>query len=233
MFSLKPSYATSSGAKSLIAPSPYAIKMAVINSLFILFPEEEVKKHFEWLKKLEIKIKPPEKAVFNNCFIKILKMRESKASREKPDKNFFLIQEGNIFQETIAFREYVFFDGILEIAFDVSNINEANKNMLIDCLYKINYFGKKGCFFQLIEHQSDIENLDKDFNMPIKDILSLADVDGITMPMDDLGENAIFDAINIYSDKKLTIGKDRTQDIYIFPNYERQKSSKSFTYYSR
>lgn len=224
LFSLKPSFATSSGGKTLIAPSPYAIKMALINALFIDYSKEEVEKHFEWIKNLKIKIKPPQKAVFNNCFVKILRDNDKDPESKK---------QGKIFKETIGFREYIYFDGRLEIVFEISKLNEANLEILKKCLYKINYFGKKGCFFQLTEIDEDKINLDKDFNLPINEIKTLKDTDGITMPLDDIGEKATFEAIDIYSGKKLILGKDRIPEMYVFPNYERIKSSKAFTYYER
>ena len=55
--------------------------------------------------------------------------------KDKPDKNFFLIQQGNIFQETISFREYVFFKGLLELAFNISDLKQAEKDLLIKSLY--------------------------------------------------------------------------------------------------
>lgn len=227
LFSLKPSFATSSGGKTLIAPSPYAIKMAIINALFLDFSKEEVETHFEWVKNIKIRIKAPEKAVFNNCFVKILRKRESK---KQGDDNSRLIAEGYIFQETIGFREYIYFEGILEIAFEISTIDPKIIKILSECLYKTNYFGKKGSFFQLAEIEN-IDKLDENFCLSISEI-SLK-TDGITMPMDDIGEKATFDAIDIYSDKKLTEGKDRISDMFVFPNYQRIKSSKSFTYYER
>lgn len=230
LFSLKPSLASSTAAKSLIAPSPYAIKMALINSLFIESSIDQVQQEFEWIKTLIIKIKPPEDAVFNNSFVKVLRKRESKSAG---DKNAELIKIGNIFQETIAFREYVFFDGVLELAFEISGLKQPEKDLLIRSLYQINYFGKKGSFFQLTEQPFEVEKLDNNFAQKLSDVTDYAEIDGITMPLDDIGEKTKFEAIDIYSDKPLKPGKDRIPEIYIFPGYQRIKSSKAFTYYSR
>src|SRR5688572_3920848 len=58
-FSLRPSNATSSSGKSLLIPSPYAIKMALIDCLISQRDVEDGKQHFATIRDLEISIQLP------------------------------------------------------------------------------------------------------------------------------------------------------------------------------
>lgn len=140
LFSLKSSNATNSGAKSLFLPSPYAIKMAVINQAITVGDELEKlssnrSKEFGYIRDAQISYHLSESSYFcvNNSFVKILKPA----------------REASGFIQTVAFREYVHISNDIEIIFEVEN-NEA-KDFLKKYLFRINYFGKKGCFFQFVK----------------------------------------------------------------------------------
>ncbi|MBK9150373.1 MAG: hypothetical protein IPM26_04965 [Saprospiraceae bacterium] len=150
LFSLKDSNATNSGAKTLFLPSPYSIKMALLNQIIIAegietFNQREV----EIIKGKKKKTEKRESEVFelirdanisyfllrgsrfcvNNAFVKILK-----PARENPG-----------FDRTVSFREYIHITHPLEIIFEVSDLSQSE--FLKNYLHKINYFGKRGCFF--------------------------------------------------------------------------------------
>lgn len=147
LFSLKSSNATNSGAKSLFLPSPYAIKMAIINQAITVGGElaklsSKKSIEFGYIRDAQISYHLSESSHFsvNNSFVKILKPA----------------REASGFMQTVAFREYVHISDDIEIIFDVNN--EEAKYFLKKYLFRINYFGKKGCFFQFIRYEDNPSN---------------------------------------------------------------------------
>ena len=97
LFSLKDSNSTNSGAKSLFLPSPYSIKMAILNQAITLdgVDFETGKGKNEWFKMVrdaDIGYYLQGNYCVNNCFVKIL----------KPSRSL----KGQV-QETVSFREYI------------------------------------------------------------------------------------------------------------------------------
>jgi hypothetical protein len=209
LFSLKDSNSTNSGAKSLFLPSPYAIKMAILNQAITIGGElEELEKkkslHFSFVRdaKVSFYIEADSFFAVNNSFIKILKPA----------------RDGGGFGQTVAFREYLYLSKPLEIIFEV----ESNEQMeyLKKYLHKINYFGKRGCFFQFVEYMEapNEANVLK-FNvekMPF----------GIMQEYDDFDSKMSFDNVNSFS---LSITK-RKKEILVIP-IKQSSSSKSFSLY--
>ncbi len=221
LFSLKDSRATSMGGKSLIAPSPYSIKMAIINSFIQLYSVKELEENFDWIKELDVKVKLPNDIVINNCFIKIQKLKRNDSKKEGDD---------SIFQSTVAFREFIYFDGDIELAFKIDNLLESSIKKLKRVLLHINYFGKRGCFFQpIINNNSFFEQsqeLGDGFGVELAQTRYLS---SIICQMDDFGPKVkSFDNINNYS-KSST---DRLSASYCFP-YELSSSSKSYYHFRK
>jgi len=209
LFSLKNSNSTNSGAKSLFLPSPYAIKMAILNQAITLdgIDFEARKGKNEWFKIVrDAKINYCLGGDFcvNNCFVKILK-----PSRSYP---------GQV-QETVSFREYIHINEPLEIIFTVES--EKEKIFLQKYLYKINYFGKRGCFFQFLEYKDNPN--EPNVNVFKADTLSA----GILQEYDDFNNKLTFEHVNNYGGK---VSVKREKIILLLP-LTRTGSSKSFTTY--
>jgi hypothetical protein len=209
LFSLKESNATNSGAKSLFLPSPYAIKMAILNQAITIGGDleglnEKKSEIFEFIRDLEISFYIEENNFFsvNNSFVKIL----------KPSRN------GSGFAQTVAFREYVFLSGAIEIICNVSS--EVQKQYLQKYLHKINYFGKRGCFFQFLAYD-DKPNEPNVLPFNIENMQP-----GILQEYDDFDPKASFATVNSYD---VTTGKRRKQ-ILVLP-VSKKSSSKSFSLY--
>lgn len=204
LFSLKDSNSTSSGAKSLFLPSPYAIKMAFLSQSISLGGENfyENKKKFEIIRDVQISYRINGNFCVNNCFVKIQKQRDNEP-----------------FKPTVSFREYVYIDDYIEIIFDVKDNEDIA--FLKQYLHLINYFGKKGCFFQFVNYNNSPQQANvKRFN--VKD-LSL----GILQEYDDFDKKLDFDNVNSYSDAKTK----RNKNILVLPLVSKS-SSKSYTFYS-
>ena len=203
LFSLRDSNSTSSGAKSLFLPSPYAIKMAFLNQAISLMGENfyENNRHFEIIRDVVIDYYIKGNYCVNNCFVKIQKQRDNEP-----------------FKSTVSFREYVFMDDDLEIIFEVKDLEESL--FLKQHLHRINYFGKRGCFFQFIEY-NDEPNSPNVKPFDVKNISS-----GILQEYDDFDKSLTFENVDNYSAAKTK----RKKRILVLPLLN-DSSSKSYTKY--
>ena len=71
LFSLKDSQATNAAGKTLLVPSPYAIKMALLDVAARWRGVQVAQDELVWLRSLEIRQSPPKYACVTNAFIKI------------------------------------------------------------------------------------------------------------------------------------------------------------------
>lgn len=193
LFSLKSSQATNMAAKSLLLPSPYSIKMAMLDKLITFWSLEEAKKRFSKIKKMQFQFQLPEKIIVNNCFVKILKQPK------KPT-----------FQQSICFREYIFFSDNIKIAIKLDD--EMDTEWIEKTMKRINYFGKRGCFFQFIQSEI-VEKLPLNFSGYF---LQENAANGILVKMDDFGSKVTFDKVNNFTSAQ-TI---REEKIYCLPYYQ-------------
>lgn len=208
LFSLKDSKSTNSGAKSLLLPSPYAIKMAILNQAITIGGElkrleEKKSRYFEFIRDAKVYYRIEEGSSFsvNNSFVKILKPA----------------REGGGFGQTVAFREYLFLSNAIEMIFQVET--EEQKEYLKRYLHKINYFGKRGCFFQFVEYddnppEPNVHEFDSQGSLQA----------GVIQEYDDFDASSWFDHANSYSTSK----SKRLKKILIIP-VRKTNSSKGFT----
>jgi hypothetical protein len=220
LFSLKDSNSTNSGAKSLFLPSPYAIKMAILNQAITMdgvdFESNKAKNaKFKFIRDSKISFLIAGNYCVNNCFVKILRVKEDK--RGKKQKEAGIEFESGV-QNTISFREYIHIDEPIEIIFEVQS-NEQ-KVFLQKYLHKINFFGKRGCFFQFMEYRNDSNEPNvKPFN---SDSLNA----GILQEFDDFDSKSAFENANSFSSS----AAKRQKNIFVLP-LSRESSSKSYTHY--
>ncbi|PRY39959.1 hypothetical protein CLV58_10752 [Spirosoma oryzae] len=211
LFSLKDSAATNSGAKSLLLPTPYAIKMALLNAAITYGDEldalsEKNSSVFAFVRDAKISYAIPEDISFcvNNTFIKILK-----PARDEPG-----------YQKTVSFREYVNITRSITIVIDLAD--DVAVPFWKSYLHKVGYFGKQGCFFQFSGYDEPIGEANV---LPFA--LSAGSIKpGVLQAFDDFNETATFDMVNSFSSTK----PKRKTIVYLIPVRVR-KSSKSFTHY--
>jgi len=204
LFSLKESNSTNSGAKSLLIPSPYSIKMAIFNQAITIDGkdvfEEKKSKEFVFIKDSQISYHVSGSFCINNCFVTIQSLRDG-TYRGKP-----------------SFREYTYLSDNIEIIFEVKD--EASKQYLQKYLHRINYFGKRGCFFQFVGYRDNPSEPNvKEFNVSEFSPGILQEFDDIS-PKADFKNVDNFDSANAQRDKK----------ILIIP-VQNMNSSKSYTHY--
>lgn len=207
LFSLKDSNSTNSGARSLLLPSPYAIKMAILNQAITLDGIDfetggKKNKFFQTVRDVKLGYFLKGDFCTNNCFVKILK-----PSRSTP----------GAVQETVSFREYIFINESIEIIFNTKD--EEDVKFLKRYLHRINYFGKRGCFFQFIEYR-DIPN--EPNVLPFE---SGKLIPGILQQYDDFGK-VEFDNVSNFSSSNTK----RVSEVLILPILQ-VSASKSYTHY--
>ncbi len=205
LFSLKDSQATNMAARTLIAPSPYAIKMAMLDKIITFYSLEMARESFGRLKEMQVRYNLCPSLVINNCFVKILKEPKEK-------------KEGKAFQQSVCFREYAYFGGDMQIAVELKDNDE--KQWLDSVMCRIGYFGKRGCFFQYLSSEIRQE-LESGYSCCFDAGVQTA---GILVPMDDFGPQSTFDKVSNFSNDKT----DRKKRIYLFPFVQR-RSTKAFS----
>jgi hypothetical protein len=211
LFSLKDSQATNAAGKTLLVPSPYAVKMALLDVAARWQGVETAKDVFGWLKALEVRPSPPQYACVTNAFIKI----------QRPPK---YPKPGEPFGPTIAFREYAQFQGELRIALEVSVLKPGSLELLQALLLRINYFGKRGCFMQFTQF-SEIEELDAGFITMTGDQKTSSG--SVMHYLEDFGARMTWDKVNVYSKDT----PDREARAALLPYQLRRSSKRSSLYY--
>ncbi|CEJ48092.1 hypothetical protein [Umezakia ovalisporum] len=197
LFSLKRSDATSMAGRSNLVPTPYAIKMALLRVLLETQGREHqsdfiqwIDSEFTWIRDLTIYIWPPEKLVVNRNGYKL---RYYDQNADKVDKNRVTIP----MQGGFVFREWVYMQGNLQICCSAGNYLGELEGLF----GQINYFGKRGCFFQHLPEYGQVTP-EATFNPNPSN--------GFTVqPMDDLSEKTTFNRINPFSQDKAQLDKDR------------------------
>ena len=224
LFSFRVGIATSSGAKTLFLPTPFAIRTALLDAAIRTGGLVAGQSAFAWIKSLSIAVRPPERVIVTNLFAKILKPTRKEEADEPMARS-------------IAFREYAQLEGPVALAFRVP---EQQVQDLKELLVQINYFGKRGSFFQLLDVPRESAELPADYRLLDGIGLSSEGMPrlpaaiplGVIQVMDDWGENLTFAKVNIYSDEKITLGKDRVRKNVVLP-YRLVRSSKGYSLYER
>jgi hypothetical protein len=221
LFSLKPAWATTSGGKSLLIPTPFAIKMALLDAACRTVGVAAAREAWPWLRDLQIAFRVPERAVVTNLFTRILKPRRNPASPGT--------QHAGPLGKTICFREYVHLAGTLGIALggDI-----GDRSLLEGWLLQVNYLGKRGGFVQLLSPPLSLETLTDGFFITSPGSAQPFLADGIIQQLDDCDVSLTFEKADIYSGKRITLGKERVLHHAVLP-YRLVRSSRSFSYYER
>ena len=226
MFSLRMTHATSKGGKTLLVPTPYAVKLALIDACFRLHASDEGYAHaarvYEMIKARKIRFCPPEHCVVQQTFIKI-KQQEKNAPR-------------GIFASNIAYREFCYFSGDLAVALDINGLEEVDRLYLTELFPRVNYLGKRGSFMQFISCQTWEGPLPRGYTCPESEADIANGGYASTNYLDDFSEALVqdkdgFERLNSYSGKPSSL-KYRALVRTLLP-YRQVSSGKHFTYYKR
>lgn len=215
LFSLRSSMSTSSGGKTNLVPTMYSVKMALLDAAFRMgLDGEDI---FPWVRDLVIRFEPPEQAVVNNSFIKVL-------TEPKDKKN------GPAFISSVGYREFVAYEGDLKVAICTSELDEARIETLKRLLLHVHYFGKRGSFVQAFD-QVQVEQLGATYSFMLGE-RGVASATVLMQYLDDMGSQATFDSISSFSETGAKLGRDRVLKSVFLP-YQMQASSRGYTWYTR
>ncbi len=218
LFSLRASQATSSGGRTNLVPTMYAVKMALIDAAFR--SGEDGARIFPLLKPLAVRFEPPQDAVVSNTFLKI--------RREPKQKT----PGGPAYIPTVGFREFCYYRGDLRIALNTGALESADRLRLAGLLPAINYLGKRGSFFQYLGDFNTEGALPPSFGQPLDQLQSSFAVDTVVQYLDDFGEGATWQRISSYTEEPARLGRDRVFVPVALP-YRRVASSRGYTRYVR
>jgi hypothetical protein len=196
LFSLETSRATSTAGKTLLVPTPYAIKLAWVDVAL----RHALIDNAEWLirdlAKATVRIGVPQHACVTGTIQRV--RQETRDSERKQNRDL------PFYRSSIAMREVVHYRGLLNIAFDRTSCSERLRDLLTRAAPAINYFGKRGSFFQYRGSMLQGE-LDSTFTEP-----AMPPVWGHHATLDDFGPKATFAAVNSFSPAAIERGVHRT-----------------------
>jgi hypothetical protein len=199
LFSLRPHNATSSGGKSLLVPTPFSLKMALLDVLLTTQGRQAGQAVWATLRDAEIALRLPPTVVVNNTFVKILRPKKSGAS---DDNGVRLLTP---MTNTIAFREYVQYNGAFGVAVRPVNATTPETELLAGLLMQLSYLGKRGGFIQPLAPAQSSERLPEGWTVLTRE--GMFPMGGTLQPLDDCGGAMTLDHADIYSGKKLGVGK--------------------------
>lgn len=205
LFSLKTSQATSSVGRTLVVPTPYAIKMACIDAAFRAgWPDETCMALLESLVEVEVRLRPPAAAVVTHTIVKI---------RQEPKT----ANPGQPYTSSIAYREVVHHAGRWGWAFDLAAGDDQLAERLVGVLPRVRYVGKRGSFIQFLGLRR-AEALGLDFTSPIEPNGDFQVPPAWhVQPLDDFGPAATFESLSTHSSARAVRGRDRVFTTTVIP----------------
>ena len=232
LFSLKSALATSSGGKTVLVPTPFAIKMALLDVAIRTQGLPEGERLFPLLRDVRIALHVPPALVVQNGFGKV--RRPFKSHGLSTDEQAAIERKRAQGQypwfATIAYREYVQFGGPLELAFAAKE--GADLMPVADLLPCINYLGRRGGFLQIAELPRQLDALPVDFRVLTDEVAQPYGANWILQTLDDCGPSLTFKQADIYSKASIKLGTDRILRHVPLP-LRLARSSRSFSLYTR
>jgi hypothetical protein len=233
LFSLKSALATASGGKTVLVPTPYAIKMALLDAAIRSRGVDAGRRIFPIIRDLRVALDPPVRLVVLNSFGKVRRPLEMKDASKAEQKVRAARERGAYpFQPTIAYREYVQFGGAFRLALAAAQPEEGDPAELARLLGLVNYLGKRGGFIQLAGPPAVPATLDNRFvDLTAAQANGFA-ADGTMQALDDCGPRLTFERANIYSAERITMGQDRVLRHVPLP-LRLERSSRGYSLYVR
>ncbi len=252
LFSLRSTLSMSKGGKTLFVPTPYAIKMALIDACFRFHEPGEAREGalrlFDAIKSKKVRVRPPADCVVQNTFVKIRQAerapeKDKSAPDDSPevDEDLPDIEKKSVrglYTSTIAYREMVFFSGAMTLAIEVSGTAASLQDELRQAAAHVNYFGKRGSFFQFIGTE-DWDALPTGFTIGDSDSPTeiARDTYGVSQFLDDFGPDLVkakdgFERVSTFNAKPITMGKHRVLVQTLLP-YRQVQATRNFTRFER
>lgn len=229
-FSLRPAGVTSSGGKTLLVPTPFSIKMALLSAAICSQGRTEGERLFPFLRDIALYLEPPQEILVMKSFSKIRRELKDKTNPEKAQR----ARERKEYpmQPTIAYREYVSYTGVFRLACQIAE-DHPLVALLPDLLMQINYLGKRGGFLQITARpqRSDEQPQGRFVHLTATSAQSF-EMEGTLQMLDDCGPGMTFAKANIYDGAKIILHRDRVLRHIVLP-YKQIRSSRSYSWYQR
>ena len=200
LFSLKSSRATSTAGKTLLTPTPYAVKMALLDAALRHGLTEDPEGLVRWLAGAKLRIGVPRHACVTGTIQSVRQEVRDVERKRHP--------ETPPYRATIALREFVHYQGTMRLAFDLQSCPAALIALLLRVAPAINYFGKRGSFVQYLTGAT-YANLDSAFTQPVDDRKASLPAWGQRAALDDFGAKASFAALNSFAPTEVRRDIDR------------------------
>jgi hypothetical protein len=195
LFSLKMSSATSTVGRTLLSPTPYAVKMAFVDAAFRMGWKGDVSSLIADFARADLRIGMPSKATVTHTIIKV---------RQEPKDP----KAGQSYGPAVAYREFVHFSGVMQFAFDLAMISAGAAEAITAIGPAIQYIGKRGSFIQYLGVER-VRDLSSNFTQPIDNVSMTAPGRMHISTLDDFGPEANLEALNSYSTTAIKRGKHR------------------------
>lgn len=234
LFSFRLGEATATGAKTLLIPTPFAVRTALLDAVIRADGAETAREAFGQIKRLTLAVRPTARTAISRLFTRVRKPKRSDG--EQSDEGN---ADGEAMASTIAFREYVHLDGILGLAFE-SKV-DADLAWAEQLAPRLSYFGKRGSFFQLSDVPRRSETLLEGYVRFGDGPLLGTEVAGFAQGvvpvgtlqlMDDWGPDLTWEKLNVFSKEKIRLGRERIRKPMLLP-CRLIRSSRNFGYYER
>src|SRR5580704_1074909 len=200
LFSLKSSRATSTAGKTLLTPTPYAVKMAFLDSALRQGLTEDPDSLVRWLAGASVRIGVPEHACVTGTIQSIRQETRDVERKRKPSLSPY--------RASIGMREFVHYSGVISLAFDLDTCPPDLIGLLLYVAPAINYLGKRGSFLQYLGGTRQAA-LNSTFTLPVDEIGTTLGTPGHRAMLDDFGPRASFDALNSYTQTGVQRGVHR------------------------
>jgi hypothetical protein len=240
-FSLRSSTTTSSGGRTNLVPTMYAVKVALIDAAYRA--GEDGASLFPIVRDVPIRFQPPARAVVTNTFVKILREARPPAAPKPKEGEPAPVVDTDIealpdaaesaatYTASVGFRELCHFFGTLTIAFDLRSLDADGRSRIEGLLPVVNYFGKRSSFFQF-DGVWEISDLDASFSFVVGQQGGAFPSNILIQYLDDMGPKATFGAVNTFSAQSAKVQRDRILVPVALP-YRRVSSSRGYTAYQR
>jgi hypothetical protein len=190
LFSLKISSATSSVGRTLVVPTPYAIKMALVDAGFrAALSDNDCAEFVRALASIEVHIAPSRDVVVTHTFVKV-RQESREADPLRP------------YTSTISYREVAHLNLPINLAFDLATADDVSTTRLPELLPHISYIGKRGSFVRFVRVYR-VSTLGPEYTQPIA-------FGGVwspprrahIVPLDDFGPDADLETLSSFTQKR-------------------------------
>lgn len=229
-FSLRPSYSTSAGGKTLIVPTPYAVKLAFVDAEIRRSGPAAGDAMFSLVKPASIGLLPAPRICVTKTFVRSLKKSRGETDDEDDGPEEKIAGPAPTFGSTLRYRELCLMSGPLIVSI---GLRSEPTDVLVHAARAINYFGARGGFFQLVDLRWAREI---DGRCTVVDPLGWSPpqspVGELACLLDDLGPEATLSRVSPFSAEGARWRADRTATMALLA-VRRVASGPHWTFYER